>query len=294
MDRVLILGHTGKLGRALAEAFASDFEVVGRSGSTGLNAEDTGQVRQVLESTRPTLVLNALALNGLDACERDPEKAFQINALHPRHLATCSRTLGFRLVHFSTDAVFDGKRSSGCYVESDAANPINAYGMTKFAGDRFVQAEAEDAFVFRLSVLAGAPGGSPQLIEKMIARARAGEALSAAEDIVCSPSTTKDVADAVHRAVQTKPPGGLYHLANAGSASLFQLFQAIVEELGLQVPVHAVSHRAFSFPGHKTLYTPLASEKGATLRPWREAIRDYCRDLKCLDGPSSAGSLQVP
>ena len=83
MEKALLLGDTGKLGRALAEAFSPDFDLCGRSASSGLDAGDPAQVRRVLEAVQPRLVLNAAALNGLDACERDPERALRLNSLLP-------------------------------------------------------------------------------------------------------------------------------------------------------------------------------------------------------------------
>jgi dTDP-4-dehydrorhamnose reductase len=280
MDKVLILGDTGKLGQALREAFAPDFEVCGSGPSSGFDAGDPGQVRRLLESTRPRIVLNAVALNGLDACERNPDQALRLNALLPKELAADSRALGFKLIHFSSDTVFDGRKRAGGYVESDSPCPINVYGLTKFGGDCFIQAEATDFLLFRLSVLAGTPGRNPQLIEGMIARAQAGEALRVAQDIVCSPSSARDVASAVRQAVLEGRPSGLYHLANAGCASLHELIREVLLALGLDVPVQPVSHQEFPSLARKNPYTVLETEKGPALRPWQEAIRDYCRHLQ--------------
>lgn len=279
MDKALVLGNTGKLGRALVRAFANDFEILGGSASTGLDAGDPEQVARLLESVQPEVVLNAIALNGLDACERDPERALRLNTLLPKALASRSQDLGFKLIHFSSDTVFDGQRRSGCYVESDPASPINVYGLTKFGGDCFVQARAKDFYIFRLSVLAGPGGREPQLLERLIARARAGEALAVADNIVCSPSSSQDVADGVRQALRDGRPPGLYHLVNAGSASLFELVQAVLANLDLKVRLRPVSHREFPSLAPKNLYTPLGSEKAPPLRPWREAMQDYCREL---------------
>jgi dTDP-4-dehydrorhamnose reductase len=273
MQTVLVLGHRGKLGQALAQAFGADCRVAGRSRADGFEAGDFAQVRALLERERPDLVANAVARTGLDACEREPEAAFRINALLPRFLARCSRELGFRLLHFSTDAVFDGHKTSGPYLESDPPAPLNVYGLTKLGGDCLVAAEAPDAYIFRLSVLAGGTPARPQFLEKMIARARAGETLRVSSDVICSPSSVTDVAAAVHGLVGTGGHGGLFHLANAGSASLWELVDAAVRSLELPATVLPVSHADFPVLGRRPLVTPLASERLAPLRPWREAIR---------------------
>ncbi len=277
MERMLVLGHRGKLGLALVRSFAQGFQVEGRSLSQGFDAADFRQVRQVLEAVRPQVVANAVAFTGLDACEADPAKAFRLNAQLPSYLARCSGELGFLLLHFSSDAVFDGTRASGFYSEEDPPAPVNVYGASKLEGDGFVAAGAERHYVFRLSVLAGECRGPGQFLEKMIDRARTGQALRVSSDIYCSPSYVRDVAEAVRAAVLSGRPFGLYHTANAGCASLWEWVDAAVRELGLEVPVLPVSHLTFPSRASRALYTPMTSVRQAPLRPWREAIRDYCR-----------------
>jgi dTDP-4-dehydrorhamnose reductase len=273
MEKVLVLGHRGKLGQALVQAFAADDRVAGRSRADGFDAGDFVQVRALLERERPAIVANCVAFTGLDACEREPGTAFHLNALLPRFLATCSRELGFLLLHFSSDAVFDGQKASGPYLESDRPGPVNVYGLTKLGGDCLVAAEARDYYVFRLSVLAGGSASPPQFLERMIAQARTGESPRVADDIVCSPSSATDMAAAVRAIVAARPPSGLFHVANAGSASLWELVDEAVRSLGLPTTVLPISHAAFPSLARRPLVTPLASERMAPLRPWREAIR---------------------
>lgn len=276
MRKVLVLGDSGKLGRALVEAFEGDHEVHGRSHSGGLEAGNTSQISDLLDQLKPDIVLNAIALNGLNPCECDPARAIQLNTLLPRLLAECSRRQNFLLVHFSTDAVFDGLRSSGFYRESDRPSPVNLYGLSKLGGDYFIAAETEHHYIFRLSVLAGPPGRLPQFLEQMIVRARAGEALQVADDIICSPSYVRDIAQAVRWTVKAERPYGLYHLANSGAATLYELMVEILKGFQLDVPLTAVSSDRFHALARKPLRTPLISEKLEPLRDWREAIQDYC------------------
>jgi dTDP-4-dehydrorhamnose reductase len=280
MDRVLVLGDSGKLGQALRQAFRPDHEVIGASGSQGLDGTDFRQVEALLERVQPRWVLNAIALNGLDACERDPALALVLNSLLPRHLAKCAAGLGFHLVHFSSDAVFDGRRLGGCYTEADPPSPINVYGLTKFGGDQFVLGECGSSHLFRLSILAGRSGARPQFLERMIAHARSGQALQVAQDIVCSPSYVADIAHAVRRTLVAGLPPGLYHLANHGQASLYEVVREMVGNLGLAVPVEPVPHTRFPSLARKNERTPLGSLRLEPLRDWREAIRDYCSELQ--------------
>jgi dTDP-4-dehydrorhamnose reductase len=280
MDTMLVLGHRGKLGRALAQAFASGWRVEGRGRADGFDANDFAQVRALLQQVRPRIVANAVALGGLAACEEDPAAAFRLNALLPRLLAQCAAEAGFLLMHFSTSAVFDGAREDGAYLENDRPQPLNAYGTTKLAGDCFVQALAPEHYLFRLSVLAGPGSGPPQFVERMLARARAGETLQVAGDITCSPSYAPDIARAVRSVVQARLPHGLYHVANAGSASLWELTDAAVRAFGLDTPVLRVGHQDLPAPAPRPLRTPLSSARLEPLRPWREALRAYAEESR--------------
>lgn len=282
--RVLVLGHTGKLGSILHAVFARDCPTRGASASQGHDAGNSGQLAALLEEWKPQLVLNAVALNGLDACERDPGEAIRLNARLPQYLARKSEELGFDLVHFSTDAVFDGCRTSGSYVESDPASPIHLYGLTKFGGECFALAESRRCWIFRLSLLIGQSSMGQQFLEKMITRAVTGDTLRVSKDIVCSPSYVPDLVEAVRRHLAEGLAPGLYHLANQGEASLFDLTRTVVEELGLGAVVEPVTHEAFPGLARKNLHTPIRSERLPVLRPWQEAVHDYCRMLILQEG----------
>lgn len=279
MGRVLVLGHTGKLGRALARAFGANHEVHGYSRSTGLDANDFDAVRALLLRHQPQIVINAAALNGRAPCEDDPVLAHRLNSLLPKLLAVSSASMGYLLLHFSTDMVFEGAHGTGAYGESHEVVPISTYGLTKFGGECLVRAEAARYYIFRLSMLAGDSRHGEQFIERMIARARAGETLRVADDVACSPSYVEDVAREILRVVEQGLPAGLYHVANAGKATLHELMREILGQLHLEVPVESRSQREFPFPSRGNRSTPLCSEKLEPLRGWREAIRDYCASL---------------
>lgn len=277
--RVLLLGHTGKLGRSLEGALPPSDEVHPANSRT-LDAADFDQVRALLETTRPDIVFNAVAFLGIDPCERDPERALRLNALFPRLLAETACARGFTLVHFSTDAVF-GDLAQGAYCESDAPSPVNVYGLTKFGGDCFVRDLAPRSYVLRIPLLFGPTDRTTQFVERMLARVRTGErSLSVADDIVFTPGYTPDIAAAAIALVAGSAPFGLYHLANSGVTSLHGLLSRILSGLGSEVVLERASHRDFPSLGKKNTRTPLVSEKLPPLRPWQNAVDEYCRTLK--------------
>lgn len=274
--RILLLGSTGKMGRALAAASAPEDELICHN-SRSFDAADLAQVRRIIEECRPDMVLNTVAFLGIDPCEREPDKAFRINTLYPKFLAECSARFGFVLAHFSTDAVFSDKEE-GAYCETDAPCPVNIYGFTKFGGDCFVRALAPGHYLFRLSLLFGPTDRQTQFVERMLARIRGGEkSLKIADDIIFSPGYSQDIAAAVMQLIKQQAPFGLYHLANSGTTSLYGLLGRIVEDLGCDVRLERGSHRDFPAIGRKNTRTPIVSGKIPPLRPWEEAVDDYCR-----------------
>jgi dTDP-4-dehydrorhamnose reductase len=278
MSKILVLGSAGKVGTAVQRVFSGEHLVVGKS-REDFDAADLEQVSRLVREDRYDLVVNAVAFVGIDPCEREPARAFAVNALFPGRLAELSTELGFTLVHFSTDAVFSGK-SSGAYLEEDCPRPINIYGLTKHAGDCLVQAAAARHYLIRLSVLFGESPKGGQFVEKMLDRVRQGQRrLDISADIVCSPSHSGDVAARLRQLVAEAAPFGLYHVANDGQASLYELMREIVSELRLDVDLRPASHRDFPSVGRKNTWSVLRSQKIPPLRPWREALREYCASL---------------
>lgn len=276
--RILLLGSTGKLGRALAAASAPEDELICHN-SRSFDAADFDQVHRIIEECRPDLVFNTVAFLGIDPCECEPERALRINSLFPKYLAESADKHGFTLVHFSTDAVFRDI-GQGSYRESDAPSPVNVYGLTKFGGDCFVLDRAAHSYVFRISLLFGPTDRQTQFVERMLAGIKGGErSLKIADDIIFSPSYSQDIASQALQLITQKAPFGLYHLANSGMTSLYGLMSRITQKLGCDVTLERGSYLDFPAIGKKNTRTPIISEKIPPLRPWEEAADDYCRAI---------------
>lgn len=277
--RILLLGDTGKMGLALLAALPGGNEII-RHNSRTFDAGDFDQVRQIIAQSQPEVVFNTVAYMGIDACEKNPEKAFRINAMLPKLLAEEARTFRYTLIHFSTESVFADHSSDECYRESDAAVPINVYGMTKYGGDCFVQALAPDYYIFRVALLFGPSDRTQQFVERMLANIRAGaRTVRIAGDISLTPGYSADIVAKIVELLAEGAPGGLYHLANSGTTTLYSFFREIVADLGLDVELEKGSCDEFPSLGLKNRRTPLCSEKIAPLRSWQDAVSDYCRLL---------------
>lgn len=277
--KILLLGSTGKMGIALTEALSGKYEVAGKN-SRDFDAADFEAVRKLINDNKPDILINTVAFLGIDPCEKEPQRALQLNTLLPKFLAELSNEKDFLLVHFSTDAVFND-RKSGFYGESDPPCPLNIYGFTKFGGDCFVRSIARSYYIFRISVLFGETQKDTQFVEKMLNRAIEGnKVLRVASDIISSPTYSRDVAGEIRSILDSGKKSGIYHLANKGKASLYDLMKEIVKGLGLNVKVEAASYKDFPYLGIKNTCTPLKSEKLEFLRPWKEAVKEYCRRIK--------------
>jgi dTDP-4-dehydrorhamnose reductase len=279
VKRILLLGSTGKMGIALKDIFNSGYSLIGKN-SRDFDAFNFSQVQALIEKNKPDIVINTVALLGIDPCEKDPEKAFRLNTLYPKFLAELSKEKKFLLVHFSTDAVFNDEKRD-FYTESDNPHPLNIYGFTKYGGDCFIQALAQRYYIFRISLLFGETNKNTQFVEKMLERIKEGQrVLRVSDDIFSSPTYSKDVATEIRRIIESDCPFGIYHIANEGKASLCELMQEIIRNLGLSVKVEKASYKDFPHSGRKNTYTPLKSEKISLLRPWKDAVKEYCSNIK--------------
>lgn len=276
--RILLLGHTGKMGLALSHVFAADHDLIGMA-SGDFDAADFDRIAALIDDIAPETVINTVAFQGIDRCEQEPERTFRINTLFPGELARICEGRRITLVHFSTDAVFADAREGYC-TEHDWPAPLNLYGLSKYGGDCLVGNTCRNHYICRIPLLFGPSRGEGQFVEKMLVRLRTDGRIRVASDIVSSPSYSLDIAARVRELLRGGAPPGTYHLANQGKASLYELMTEIAANLLPVAVVEKGSYLDFPFVGRKNLNTPLGSVRIGSLRPWREAARDYCRRLE--------------
>ena len=276
--KLLLLGATGKLGVALSSVLDDDFQIISKS-SKDFDAADFDAVTSMVKEEEPELVVNAVAMMGIDNCEQNPEKAFRINALYPQLLAKLSAEIGATLIHFSTSAVFNGKKND-FYKESDIPCPLNVYGATKYAGDCLLAAQVEKHYIFRIAMTFGPCEKKNQFAERMLERARNGETLRLADDVYDSPSYSIDIANEVKRVLTLGLPFGLYHVTNRGQASLYELVSHMVATAGIDATIEPASYREFTHIGLKNTNTPMTSSKLKPLRTWQRAADDFMETWK--------------
>lgn len=234
---LLLTGSTGFLGLRLAPALASRWRVVGASrtvsepGSVKMDLEDLDSVRRAFESVRPDAVVHAGAMARPDDCERAPERALRVNRDAARVLAeSCGRT-GARLVHLSTDLVFDGEK--GFYSEDDPVAPISVYGRTKLAAEEAVLAAAPGAVVLRVASLYGRPLGAARcFVDELRAKLSRGEPAGAFEDQWRTSTAADFLHEPVLRLLDDPDLDGVYHWGGAERATRFELAVALCRAFG--------------------------------------------------------------
>lgn len=279
--RVLITGATGQLGRALAGQLGD--QVVWAGGRDELDVRDAEAVTRIVGEAHPDVVINAAAYNDVDGAETDIAEAFAVNAAGPGHLTRACRQVGALLVHISTDYVFDGSQSRP-YGEEDWPRPLGAYGVSKLAGGLLVSASGCPHLVVRPSGLFGAGGSrikGGSFVDRILARARAGEPLRVVSDQVFSPTYARDLAEALLALVECGARG-LFHVTNSGSCSWHEMAVAALESAGLGVPVEAIRSAELRSPARRPAYSVLSNARYCSLglpplRHWREALTEYLR-----------------
>jgi len=280
--KIAIVGANGRLGAALVREYQRDYEVT----SYDRSQFDLGQVdriRSALAGAKFELLINCAALTNVDYCESHREEAFVVNAETPRLLAKIANEKSAKLVHFSTDYVFDGKKM-GPYVEEDKAVPLSVYGESKLEGERRVLEVSSQNLVVRLSWVFGPD--KPSFIDQIIQRARESGVVTAVADKFSAPTYTIDVASWLRLAVD-KDANGILHLANNGGCSWQEWAQYAIDVCrSLGIPLKAERVGAVSladmknFVAQRPVSTILSTSKfaaftGVEPRHWRAAVAEY-------------------
>ncbi|MBC8506406.1 MAG: SDR family oxidoreductase [Anaerolineales bacterium] len=240
--RILITGTGGLLGSNLALEAASAHTVFGVARSCPQKTEaftpvvadllDPGVMERILDETQPDWVIHCAAQANVDACEHDPENARELNTEMPRKLAQLVARGGARLLHVSTDAVFDGHK--GEYSENDLPNPVNVYAKTKLDGEYAVLEEAPQAIVARINIFGWSPTGKRSLAEFFFNNFDAGNQMRGFTDVYFCPILVNDLAGIFFQMLE-KGLSGLYHVVGSESINKYDFAVAIANRFGFDV-----------------------------------------------------------
>jgi len=281
--KILIVGTGGRLGAALLREYHGEHDVAGFNHAQ-LDLSSFDKIREKLGGTDFDVLINAAAFTNVDLCEQQPDRAFRINAEAPRVLAEICGEKNAKLIHFSTDYVFDGEKRAP-YTEEDEANPISVYGESKLAGEKNVLATGDQHLVVRVSWVFGPDRSS--FIDGVINRAQESETVDAITDKFSTPTYTHDVAKMLSQFFDSDVEGGILHFANAGRCSWQEYAQWALDccdKAGLSLKAKTVGACRLkdmaNWIARRPVYSVLSTAKytqltGISPRTWREAVADY-------------------
>jgi len=269
---IVVAGARGMLGRELLG--------LPGEGARGLTRDEmditsVDSVKKTIAALRPSVVVNAIAYSNVDGCETDRDTAFRVNGEGVKNLAAATAEIGAKLVHISSDYVFDGAKGSP-YLEDDPVNPLSVYGESKLAGEENARFNP-DHIIIRTQWLYGRHGNN--FVETMLRLAKEKEELGVVDDQVGSPTWTFDLSFAI-RALIDRGCRGTYHAVNSGSCSWFDFAGSIFAEKGIAIRLKPIASDELGRPARRPLFSvldcgKLLKDTGVRLEDWRDALHKY-------------------
>lgn len=276
--KCLVLGGvTGMLGQSLVNALAKAGHTPVAQGRDDVDVTSREALANYLEAQKPDVVFNAVAYTAVDKAEDEPDAAAKLNRILPECLARHSKAHGFKLVHFSTDFVFDGKAQQPYEVDAPTG-PVSVYGKTKLAGESAIRAINPPGWTICRTAWLFGPGRK-NFVTTMLQLCQTRESINVVDDQIGSPTSTVDLAQHAVQLVDADA-SGMFHIVNAGQASWCELATEAIRLTGqackvLPIPTSGYPTKA-TRPAWSVLSTAALTEAtGATPRPWAKALREY-------------------
>jgi dTDP-4-dehydrorhamnose reductase len=279
--KILLLGHKGMLGSDLLTQMSLHHEVVGMD-KEEIDITSADDCAKAIGKTAPQIVINAAGYTNVDGCETAKEECFAVNAEALKNIAVACHRKNIRIIHFSTDYVFNGTGSAP-YKEDDDCDPINTYGASKLAGERYLQTLAQNYIIIRTAWLYGVNGKN--FVRTILEKAKTTPRLTVVDDQLGSPTYTKDLAAAVDLLIE-KNAQGIFHVTNRGSCSWYQFAVKILQESGIEnVEVSPIKSDQLARTAKRPAYSILSMQKfisttGKAMQPWQLGLQDYLESVK--------------
>ncbi|NJR64169.1 MAG: dTDP-4-dehydrorhamnose reductase [Leptolyngbyaceae cyanobacterium CRU_2_3] len=308
MKHILLIGGAGQVGQELQQTLASVAQVTSVSREE-LDLTEPDRIRQLIQTTQPSLIVNAAAYTAVDKAETEIDLAKAINAEAPTVMAETAQQIGANLIHISTDYVFDGCKNTP-YTELDRPNPISIYGQSKLIGEEGIQRVADRSPQFRYAILRTAwvygSRGKGNFVKTMLRLGADRDSVRVVADQVGTPTWTTDIAEAIATlsphfleaapnaaAPDAIAPNGIYHFTNSGITSWYDFAVAIFEEaeaLGFPLKLKQVipiTTAEYPTPTQRPAYSALACQKISAVlqappRHWRQSLRPMLSELYSL------------
>ena len=289
MKKILVTGCNGQLGRAIRKEYAaSDVEfintdVVEGEGVVSLDITDVDAVLKLVRAEKPDVIINCAAHTNVDKCEEQWELAYKINAIGPRNLSIAATEADAKMIHVSTDYVFEGNGTRP-YTEFDAPNPVSAYGKTKLEGENFVKEFAKKHFILRTAWLYG---DGKNFVKTMLALAENHDELNVVCDQVGTPTSAVELAK-MSRYLEGTENYGTFHATCEGDTNWADFAEAIFKRAGKNVKVNHVTSKQYKEMNPASANRPAYSiledymiklTSDFVMADWQDALDVYMKEL---------------
>ncbi len=278
MKKIIVTGCNGQLGRAVNLEFQNNLEVEFVNTDVGeLDITNIDMVMELVREVKPYAIINCAAHTGVDACEDEWDKAYKINAIGPRNLSIAASETGAKMIHVSTDYVFNGKADRP-YTEFDKPDPQGAYGVTKLAGENMVRDFADRYFILRTAWLYG---DGKNFVKTMLRLSENNDKVRVVGDQVGSPTSAKELAAAIDQLIFTENYG-IFHATCEGSCSWAQFAEEIFKMAGKKTVVEAITTEEFGAKAPRPAYSILENymlklTTDYRFADWNDALDVYMR-----------------
>ncbi len=289
MKKILVTGCNGQLGRAIRKEYENEqitfinTDVIEAEGIIALDITDIDQVMRLIKSEKPDVIINCAAHTNVDACEKQWDLAYKINAIGPRNLSIAASEVNAKMIHVSTDYVFEGNGQKP-YTEFDMPNPVSAYGKTKLEGERFVKQFADRYFILRTAWLYG---DGKNFVKTMLRLAETHDEVSVVCDQLGTPTSAVELARMIHY-LEGTDNYGLFHATCEGDTNWAAFAEEIFKLAGKDVKVNHVTSEQYAQMNPASANRPaysildnymlrLTSEY--KMADWKDALQAYMKEL---------------
>lgn len=276
MNNILVTGSTGQLGSdVVKELLKRGYSTLSPNRSE-LNLCSEDNIRNYILNSNCEAIVHCAAYTQVDKAEDEKDLCIKINATATKHIAKCAKILDIPMIYISTDYVFDGTKD-GKYTENDETNPINIYGESKLAGEKYVQEILDKYYIVRTSWVFNINGKN--FIETMLRLSKTNNQLSIVNDQIGSPTYTKDLSRLLVDMLETSKYG-LYHATNEGYCSWYEFANTIFKLANINIDIKAINSNEYASRAKRPMNSKLSKDKlieygFKPLPHWEDALKDY-------------------
>lgn len=279
MKKIFVTGCNGQLGRAINQVYAGDDVELINTDVAELDITKIDEVLACIEKHKPDVIINCAAHTNVNACESQWDLAYKINAIGPRNLSIAASRTGAKIIHVSTDYVFDGTHTEP-YTEFDQPAPIGAYGKTKYEGEEFVKQFADRFFIVRTAWLYG---DGNNFAKTMLSLAETKDEVGVVADQFGSPTSALELARAI-KALEPTDNYGTFHATCEGSCSWADFAERIFALAGKNTKVKRLTTDEYPTPAKRPAYSVLDNymlrlTMGYTFQNWEDALQEYMNGI---------------